>query len=173
MAITKVYNGSAWVEARVKVYTGSVWEDVPKFYDGTSWIDMNSQGPTCSPSSSQIWYTLFSAGTCYATVSFNLGGTEYMNSGATDTGYTTSRGAWLDSGLNSEVWINRIINSGTLNRFDAGAGRKVMSSTRTYGISTTSGTKTTGMTFEFWDAASGGNLLATVTYNLKATIDAF
>ena len=172
MAVLKVHNGSSFITAIGKTYNGTAWVEKMNFHNGSAFVELYPTGPAVSANTSAIIYTLFSAGTCYATVRFGLDGIEYKNGGATDTGHSTSRGTWLDAGLNSEVWINRIINSGTLNRFDAGAGRKVMTSDRVYGISkSTNGTKTTNMTFEFWDAASGGNLLDTVTYDLKATID--
>ena len=172
MAVLKVYDGSSFITAIGKTYNGASWEDQMNFHDGSAFVELYPTGPAVSPSTSQIVYTIFSAGTCYATIEFHSNGVEYMNSTGTDSGDATSRGNWLDSGLNSEVWINRIINSGTLNRYDAGSGRQVMSTTRRYGISkSTNGSKTTNMTFEFWDAASGGNLLGTVTYDLKVTLD--
>ena len=42
MAVSKVYNGTSWVTGVVKTWNGTAWEDQPKFYDGTAWVDLYS-----------------------------------------------------------------------------------------------------------------------------------
>jgi hypothetical protein len=107
------------------------------------------------------------SGTCFAGVRYNSVGTEYSctNSGA----FTTSRGNWLDAGDSSEVWIERTVNTGSLNWNDPGAGRHQMSTTRTFGVSRSiPGKQSANITVDFYDAASGGNLLDSATYEMDA-----
>ena len=108
---------------------------------------------------------------CFAGVRFNSDGTEQASE---NTGtFNVSRGNWLGQGAASLVWIERTINSGTLDWTDSGAGRLQLNTTRSFGNTrTTIGIDTTGMTFDFYDAAAGGNLLATVTYNLVSEVTA-
>ena len=83
-----------------------------------------------------------------------------------------SGGTWLTVGLNSEVWVERTVSAGTLDT-DPGAGRLVLSTSRTYQESNSSvGTESSTITWDFYDAAAGGNLLATTTHDLIATVDA-
>lgn len=167
MAVTKIYTGAAFVEARFKLYDGAGWIEVPKFYDGAAFIDLNSQGPVVSPSSSAI-YEANTDATCFAGVRFHLSGEEDRRHFSTGS-YSIDRGDWLDSGLNSEVWVERTINSGSLNAGDAGTGRLVLSTSRAFGLKKTSeGTQSCNITFKFYDAAAGGNELASVTYNIIA-----
>ena len=105
---------------------------------------------------------------CFAGVRFNNDGTEQ---GSTAAGvFSLSRGGWLDMGDPASVWVERIINSGTLDWTDSGAGRLQLNVTRSFGNTRTSnGTDTTNVTFDFYDAAAGGNLLATRTYDIIST----
>jgi hypothetical protein len=120
------------------------------------WKDVWPTGPTVSPSTSTPVYNYRSSGTCHSGVSFNSNGTEYKQSNLGSwTG--TSRGVWLDSGLNSEVWVQRTIVSGSLT-VDAGSGRLQLSTTRNFGVQQpTSGTNSCTVRFKFYDAASGGS----------------
>ncbi len=105
------------------------------------------------------------SGTVYAGVEFNTSGAELRNDGPSSTSFTTSRGSWLNSGSASAVWIERILNSGTLDWEDPGAGRFQLNASRKYGVSrATNGLKVANVTFNFYDASSGGNLLDSVTY---------
>jgi hypothetical protein len=98
--------------------------------------------------------------TCHAHVKCDSDGSWYESS---KTGaYSGAEGAWLTSGLNSEVWIERTVVTGSLTH-DAGTGRLVCSTTREFGVDEPDGAsaKTCTLYFEFWDAASAGNLLGT------------
>ena len=117
-----------------------------------------------SPSPSPISYFQPTTTTCYAILQLNLSGAEFANASAGSTSMTKGRGSWLDEGTSAEVWVERVLDSGTLNHSDPGAGRLQLSTTRLYGISrSTDGTTTTTVTFNYYDAAVGGNLIGTAT----------
>ena len=126
-------------------------------------------GLSVSPNSGAI-YQFGVTGTVYAGVQFNTSGFEFRNAGASSQAFTTSRGKWLDGGASSAVWIERTINGvGSLNWTDAGTGRLQLSTTREFGVlQTTDGQNVVNVTFDFYDAASGGSLLGSVTYDITA-----
>jgi hypothetical protein len=111
--------------------------------------------------------------TCWAGVQFNSNGVEYENASGSSISFTTSRGNWLDSGSSGDVWIQRTINSSSdgLNWKDSGAGRLNLGTTREFGVlePTFSDNATANVTFDFWDAASGGSKIGSVTYNISAS----
>lgn len=112
--------------------------------------------------------------TCYAGVEFNSSGVEYRNASGTSTSFTSSRGDWLDVGASSAVWVERSLVSGTLNWQDPGAGRWQLSTSRQFGVSDagpTAGATSCTVTFDFYDASSGGNLLDSVTITLTANYE--
>ena len=169
----KVKSGGSWrtITAPEVKYSGS-WRAIKSIEvkSGGVWREVFASGPTVSPSATAIYYNLSGAGTCYAIVRFNSNGIEYKNNLASNTTMGSSRGTWLDTGLNSEVWVQRTINSGSLNYVDAGSGRLQLSTSRDFGVSKSgaSGQQAVGITFKFYDAASGGNEIASVTYNITA-----
>lgn len=171
MTVVKLYNGTVWETCVFKVWDGSVWQEVPYYWDGSAWVELNASaaGPEVSPSISDVRRTNPS-GTCYAGLQINLNGTEYTNLMGSSSALTISRGLWLDSGLSSEVWIERTVNSGDLNWRDPGAGRLICSTTREYGCRKAGqdGTEVANVTFDYYDAASGGSLLDSVTITIEA-----
>ncbi len=107
---------------------------------------------------------------CFAGTEFNSDGVENRRDKDDGTHPGVTRGTWLDSGLNSEVWVERTINSGTLDN-DSGAGRLVMSTSRQFGVNRqTEGTGSANLTIDFWDAASGGNNLKSYTLIIEAKV---
>lgn len=131
-------------------------------------------GPTVSPSAAGVT-RLASLNPTYAGVQYNATGVEWENAASGANTYNVSRGSWLDSGASSEVWLERTINSGSLNASDPGTGRHQLSSTRTLAVSDSSiggGAVTCNVTVRFYDAATGGNLLGSVTYTLSAQREA-
>lgn len=107
-------------------------------------------------------------GECFAGVSFKPSRTEFERVASTGGWTGTNRGVWLDTGVPAAAWIERTINSGTLDD-DAGSGRLNLSVERRFGMSQASaGVRTTNITFKFYDAASGGSELDSVTYDIKA-----
>ncbi len=164
MAVLKVYNGSTWDTAVGKTYNGATWEEKMQFYNGTAFVELY---PTLEISPLASGVTNSSINTdCIAGIQYSLSGAETASNNA--GGYSVSRGDWLDVGLNSEVWIQRVINTGTLT-VDAGSGRLVLSTTRTFSYTQVGvGIGGPNITFNFYDAASGGNLLDSVTFVLSA-----
>jgi hypothetical protein len=134
---------------------------------GTTAAMTTAAGPTVSANSG-IAYKFRAAGTCYSGVRFNTDGDE-DDKCPTNVWNDGARGQWLDSGSNSDVWVERTINSGSLNDSDAGAGRLNLGTARAFSVSRAStGTHTANVTFDFYDAASGGSLLDTVTIDISA-----
>jgi hypothetical protein len=100
----------------------------------------------------------------YANLQYNSSGTEYKNSAATQNNFTTSRGAWLDTGAAADVWLERTITSGTLFT-DPGSGRLNLATTRSFRVRDTNASPaaiTCDLEMDMWDAASGGNNLDNV-----------
>lgn len=125
-----------------------------------------SAGPRISPETGGVSKTRFN-NDCYAGVRFNASGNE-DTLGPTN-GWVNDRGTWLDSGDVAEVWVQRVVNSGSLNNDDPGTGRLQLNTTREFSVVRTFvGTQSANVTFNFYDAASGGNLLDSVTYNIIA-----
>lgn len=167
MAVLRVYTGAAWDVAIGKTYNGTAWEDQMHYYNGAEFIPFYPDGPVVSPSSDSENNSNTDA-TCYAGVEFNLSGQEKGRHFSTGT-YSVARGDWLDSGQNTEVWVERTINSGSLNGGDPGAGRLILSTTRSYGVQQTSlGSQPCNVTFKFYDAASGGNQIGESTVAMSA-----
>lgn len=104
--------------------------------------------------------------TCTAGVRYRSSDDE---DGSTNAGnYTESRGNWLDSGSETNVWFERTVNTGAI-QTDPGSGRLQMSITRTIAcVRTTQGVNTANVTITMWDASSGGAKLDEVTFDLTA-----
>lgn len=168
MAQIKLYNSTAWVAPVPKLWNGTAWlEPLMKYWNGTAWVELTPSGPEISTTFITNNTQSTSFGTCYARLKLdNDGGVYLSNSFGT---YGTSLGDWLVSGLNSEVWVQRSISSGTLDTDSIGAGRVVLSTDRVVGVETSSGTKACTLTLQFYDAASGGNLLGSKEITLSAT----
>lgn len=126
-------------------------------------------GLIVSPSSDPVIRGTLSPTDCFAGVQFRNDGTEWATAGDGGSEFTSSRGNWLDVGAPSQIWVERTINSGSLNSSDPGAGRLQLSTNRSYRVVEAGfGTTTCNVTFDFYNAASGGRLLATVTFSLTA-----
>lgn len=126
-------------------------------------------GPTVAPASSGVSYSGVGA-TIYARVMFGADGVQYRNASATSTSMTTSVTTWLTSGLSSQVWVQRTVNSGSLN-LDPGSGRLQLNSDRTFGVQDVTiagGSVSANLTFRFYDAASGGSEIGSCTLTLTA-----
>ena len=85
--------------------------------------------------------------------------------------YGAATGVWLTEGVNSEVWVERTIDAGAFNDSDFGASRVVCSTDRVMGVSEADAidSQTGTVTLNFYDAASGGNLLDSAQFVLTAT----
>lgn len=132
-------------------------------------------GPVVSMNTNDFSTLYVSAsGTSYARLRLNSNGNEETNSDASNaTINSTVRGAWLDTGTASDVWVERTV-VGTLDLDDPGAGRLNLGTSRTYGITYTAppiGSDAATVTFDFYDAATGGTLLQTNTITITAEIN--
>lgn len=132
-----------------------------------------------SPSTLGVGCVVDVGATGYAGILYNANGTE-LSTGDTATLeiYNESRGNWLDVGDASRVWIQWSRSGGTLadwNQTDSGDAR-LQCSAGNYSWCikrSTAGTSTIIGAFNFYDAASGGNLLATtgnITFSVFAEI---
>lgn len=101
----------------------------------------------------------------YANMELNTDGTLNHNNIASNDNFITFNENWLEGGNSSNVWVERdnlAGTPGTLNGYDPGAGRLQLNTTRQYGVVETTTTETHTCTFDltFYDAASGGAILA-------------
>jgi len=123
-------------------------------------VSLNPAGVTNSSSDNPV----------HAGIDYRTNGTEFS---CTASGsYTVERGNWLDAGLNSEVWFERIVNTSTHGlAIDPGSGRLPMTSARLLEVqdpAIVGGARTANVTINMYDAATLGNLLDTKTFNLSA-----
>jgi hypothetical protein len=164
--------GSSWKEVNNCFHkVGSDWKQVNKIWHKTAtgwklaWQWVSVGHPNVS-------LTASGAGNQFANYTLNSNGNWYEYEGP--LGYTQGSlgGAWLDAGEASDVWVSRVVNSGTLGRDEIGAGRTNLGSgTYDIGIGDTSpggAAETAQVTLTFHDAASGGNVLDTAVINLSA-----
>jgi len=159
----EIKTGGAWKAidtASIKVAGAWKTPDSVAIKVGGVWKVVWPTGPTVSPSTTTPLYRFRATGTCYSGLRFHSDGGE---DSLTAAGVWTdnARGPWLDSGLNSEVWVQRVINSGSFT-VDAGSGRLVLSTIRAFYVTrSVNGSKICNATFNFYDAASGGSLIGT------------
>jgi hypothetical protein len=127
---------------------------------------MGRSGPVVSPSAHNIQNARVAAD-CQANFKVDNDGDEYESDNV--GGYGASSGTWLDSGLNSEVWVERTVNSGTLDTDTIGASRVSCTGDQIVGITrTTIGTDNADVDIDYYDAASGGTLIGTQNILLQA-----
>ena len=110
-----------------------------------------------------------SASTCHAGVRYNTDGTEKGEDAAGV--WNVDRGNWLDFGVSSNVWVERAITGDPLSDHDPGAGRHQLNTDRLFGnLDPLPGgaPENSSVKFDFYDASSGGNLLATVTITIES-----
>lgn len=88
-------------------------------------------------------------------------------------GTSAITGEWLVSGLSSNFYVERTIDSGTL-QTDPGAGFLQLNATRSYENQTSQvGVKTTVVTFQVASDAGGTNIVATATMTFESNIETF
>lgn len=169
MATLKVHNGLSWDTAVGKVWDGAAWIEKMAFHDGTSFVDLYASGPSVVMADQNHSTFRVSGSPAFASIRVDSDGKWYLDSTNGQNTFGTATGTWLASGLNSEVWIERTVNSGSLSFDGIGTGRVAMTSDRLMSINTTS-MKTVNFTLRFYDAASGGNLLNTANVILSTEI---
>jgi hypothetical protein len=167
MAEVKVWNGSAWVSARVKAYDGTSWE-VNGFYRDGIWKPLYPEldqgevvSATADGDTNYEWY--LEQTYCYAGVQFRAAGSEYeCNSQGSFISYI---GDWLTSGSGSNVWVAFTKTGGNASAWDSGqtdGTRYQLNVNRDFYILDSPpglNARTIEGYFQFYDAASGGNIL--------------
>lgn len=105
---------------------------------------------------------------CYAGIQWQNDGdeAEYTNSAGLNV-----IGTWLKGGTAAEVWVACAVTLGSWNSLNPGTSLLQLSTTRSFRIvRTTDGTQSVTCTFNFYNAASGGDLIATtgsITFNAE------
>ena len=169
----KVKSGGSWRTITApEVKVSGTWRAIQtiEVKSGGIWREVFSTGLQVSLSNTSVSNVRVSTSPCFAGVRYHSNGNEHASSNSGT--WSVSRGLWLDSGLNSEVWLERTINSGTLTTDGIGSGRVVMSTTRIIDVQrSVTGIKTCNVTVRAYDAASGGNLLSTATFDLTAEFE--
>ena len=108
-------------------------------------------------------------GVVYARIKWDADGDVYES--FANGSYGSSSDTWLDNGTTSQVWVQRTIDSGTLNLDTIGASRVAMTSDRQLGVERSpTGSKAANGTISFYDASSGGNLLRTRNWDVEAEV---
>jgi len=174
---TDINVAGVWKDSIPSINVAGVWKTCDQVEVNVAgvWKDTLSSGPSVSPSGNGDSNYRYGS-TCYAGVQFNANGTEYEYTASGSA--SSNQGAWLDSGLNSQVWVLWTRTGGTLsswNSLNPGTVRRQLSTTRSYRINrTTNGTNTISGYFRMYDAASSGNLLwtgPTATWSADADIE--
>lgn len=158
-----------WKDATPKIKVAGVWKTVSQVSVKVAgvWRDCLSSGPTIN-TAAILSNNNDNSGTCEANVKIDSD-TYYYRS--TYSGTMIQGSQWLTAGAVSQVWVQRTINSGSLTTDGIGAGRVACTADRTVGVfrGPITGTKSCTLTFYFYDAASGGNLLASKQITVSAT----
>ena len=163
--------GGVWKTVdSMEVNVGGVWKTVDNIETNISaaWKQAYSGAPEVVVAALKSITDFETTGTAFAYLGVFSDGDLY--SSTTGSTPNVSYETWLDSGLNSQVWVERVIDSGSLTT-DWGAGRKACTANRTLGISKASaGVKETSVTINFYDAAAGGTLLDSQSVSLQAEL---
>lgn len=166
----------AWKElARPFVKVAGAWKGVDAAYVkvGGAWKSFFENLTVAADTTSVSKLRATGSLDVYALLAYNADGYEYNNTPFSSGTANNQLSTWLEAGSSSDVWVERTINSGTLD-FDAGAGRLNLGTTRLFGVQQLdgdgSGVALANVTFNFYDAASGGNLLDSITVSFSAEI---
>lgn len=174
--LTRSSVGTATFNGRIRIRHATTGTEIVSAADNklvSMSVEESSASVVIDPSDADVNLLKIGA-TAYAGVQFNSSGEEFRNANGGSTSFTSSRGNWLAAGAAADVWVQRVVNSGSLNWTDSGSTRLQLSTTRQFGISQSStGVNTANVTFNFYDAASGGSLLDSVTIDLTATYEDF
>lgn len=139
----------------------------------SAWINDNgtlrqvfSSGPSVSPVADGDFNVCLSppAAQCWVGARFSSNGNEYEDSGTNS--WIINIGAWLDSGSASDVWVAFTRTGGTETKWDAHTNgtRYNLGTTQTFSLSPSNlVVDDISGYFTFYDAATGGNTLATTT----------
>ena len=168
----KVKVAGAWKDSTPKVKVAGAWKTIVQASVKVAgvWKDcISAAGPTVITTNILSNHT-DNVGICYSEVRINSDGDYYRSNYA--RAYASSTGPWLTAGTVSQVWVQRTINTGSLTYDDIGTGRVACTTSRDLGVVRVSfGVTSCTFTLYFYDAASGGNLLASKTVTVSATND--
>ena len=174
---TRIISGGAWKKVlHLHTRVSGSWKEVLNGYTrvGGVWKQFH-EALLVSPVGGGATRVRINA-SCFAGIEFRADGDEFQcnNLGV----FNQDKGPWLDNGAASKVWVQMTINGGspgTWNSLNPGTGRLQLSTTRSYRcVRSTAGFHTVSATFVMWDAASGGNQLATTgssTYSAQFEFD--
>ncbi len=163
----KVKSGGSWrTITNPEVKVSGTWRAIQTIEVKVAgvWEEVFAPGIIVSPVNDQILSLDFLGGTVYAYLKIDNDGIEYRNATSGSPAFGISRGNWLDKGAAGDVWVQRVLDSGTLNGADPGAGRLNLGTDRIFGNKQIGvGDTSTTVTYNYYDAASGGNLLGSAT----------
>ena len=110
-------------------------------------------------------------GVCFANLQISSDGDVYENTSGTNDNYTSGTlGTWLDEGLAANVWVEYTSLSGTLNHDPTSARHQLSTDYEIGNIDNTVDTpNVTTFNLDFYDAASGGELLLSQAFTLSAS----
>lgn len=179
---THVKVSAAWQEVTTPyVKVGGTWQTVTNIYAkvGGTWQEVfGNVAPTVSPRADGDTNTILDVLpiTCYVGCHFEANGQEYE---ITAYGVQNSGTTWLDTGSNSDVWVEFVKTGGNATSWDgfSNSTRYQLSQNRRfqiYAYNNSGGGVTKDIIgyFRMHDAASGGNVLwtgSTVTWRATAT----
>lgn len=101
MAVSKVYNGTAWVDGIIKTYNGTAWVEKPAFYNGTAWVDLYASSFTWGTSAIPDLEDITNSGTqarCGA--KWSSDGSVYWREASGLWG--TAQSSWIGNGANTD-----------------------------------------------------------------------
>jgi hypothetical protein len=130
---------------------------------------------TISLSNSSHLTTTANGVTCYAWIQYNTDAKEYRNGNPASSALDTVRNAaWITDGTPGDFWVERTIDSGTLEVDDIGGSRVQMNSNLRLGVTLTTqgaggGVKAATVTVKVYDDPVGGDLRDEVTFTLQCT----
>lgn len=169
MATVKIWNGSSWVSVRPKMYNGSAWLQYGNFRNtAAGWeplyptIDPGLQvSAVANGQETEGLDSIYSS--IWAGAWFGSNGQEYEYNPYTG-GISGYQGDWLDSGNASDVWVvfTRTAGDTAWDSAHVPGTRYNLSTSRGFymqDVVAGGGAATITGYFQFYDAASGGNLL--------------
>ncbi len=171
-----IKSGGTWREHDPHVKVGGTWRAIKKVHVrvGGVWQEVYTSGPTVIVAATKFISRYNFGGPCYAVVQVDADGDLYDNSNGANNIANTSYETWLDSGLNSEVWVLATKVSGSNPVGPTLNVRHACTADRKWYV-TALGTSTVNCTLDvqFWDASTGGTNLDTQTVNLSAEAEDF
>ncbi|KKL97104.1 hypothetical protein LCGC14_1837800 [marine sediment metagenome] len=109
-----------------------------------------------------------SGGPCTQGIKIDSDGDFYVSDNVGSYGAASE--TWLERGTTSQVWVERTIDTGSLDTDDIGASRVACTSDlELIVVRPTSGDQQATGSLRFYNAPTGGTLLETTSWDIKAT----